>query len=232
MDDAECPGCRALAGVNRILAELSEHQAEASGELADDSVSRAIDWARSRDDGDDSPAKVLADAITSLRAQLAAKEAILRISERCVEERDEARTELAARPAPTAEKGQVNEEGEHCPNCPDQGWYVGGSPDDPEQIQCEFCYTVENSVFNRRDYKRRAEKAEAAEKGLREALDEALSLIGEIMSYDGFRAAFPPGIITRTEEFIAPFDAEGINAALLAHEAPKDESAEGEGLQK
>jgi hypothetical protein len=44
-----------------------------SAELTDDSVSRAIDWARSRDDGDDSPAKVLADAITSLRAQLTAE---------------------------------------------------------------------------------------------------------------------------------------------------------------
>jgi hypothetical protein len=36
----------------------------------------------------------------------------------------------------------------HCPNCPDQGWFVGGAIDDPEQEQCEYCYTVETSYFN------------------------------------------------------------------------------------
>jgi predicted RNA-binding protein with PUA-like domain len=59
------------------------------------------------------------------------------------------------------------EEYVHCPNCPDQGWYgvervvtryhydmdtddlepyydVGG-----EQVQCEFCWTIENSYFNK-----------------------------------------------------------------------------------
>jgi len=41
------------------------------------------------------------------------------------------------------------------PNCNNQGWYAvedgyGGW----EQAQCEFCYTVENSMFN---YKKRQE---------------------------------------------------------------------------
>lgn len=39
--------------------------------------------------------------------------------------------------------------GQHCPNCPDQGWYaIQNRNGDPEQEQCEFCYTVEDSVFN------------------------------------------------------------------------------------
>jgi hypothetical protein len=37
-----------------------------------------------------------------------------------------------------------------CPNCDNQGWFAWGPTDDPEQIQCEFCETVENSVFNRK----------------------------------------------------------------------------------
>jgi hypothetical protein len=37
----------------------------------------------------------------------------------------------------------------HCPNCPDQGWYiVADNSGEPEQVQCEWCYTVPNSVFN------------------------------------------------------------------------------------
>lgn len=41
-------------------------------------------------------------------------------------------------------------EPEHCPNCPDQGWYVvqDSWSGEPLQEQCEFCWTVENSVFN------------------------------------------------------------------------------------
>lgn len=42
-------------------------------------------------------------------------------------------------------------QGEPCPNCPDQGWYaVQVDEGEFEQVQCEFCYTVENSVFNLR----------------------------------------------------------------------------------
>jgi hypothetical protein len=57
----------------------------------------------------------------------------------------------------------------HCPNCPDQGWYAVRSKPKPiyhyssieddwvfdgyeescEQEQCEFCWTVENSYFNK-----------------------------------------------------------------------------------
>jgi len=44
---------------------------------------------------------------------------------------------------------QRRREGEHCPNCPDQGWFIGGQGDEPEQVQCEFCYTNTNSIFYR-----------------------------------------------------------------------------------
>ena len=47
----------------------------------------------------------------------------------------------------------------HCPNCPDQGWFaietggcdMNGENDTRcvEQVQCEFCCTTPNSVFNR-----------------------------------------------------------------------------------
>jgi hypothetical protein len=41
------------------------------------------------------------------------------------------------------------DKGDHCPNCPDQGWYiVADNSGEPEQVQCEWCYTVPNSVFN------------------------------------------------------------------------------------
>jgi hypothetical protein len=45
--------------------------------------------------------------------------------------------------------------GLNCPNCPDQGWFADGPTDDPEQIQCKFCETEENSIFN---IKRRIKK--------------------------------------------------------------------------
>lgn len=37
-----------------------------------------------------------------------------------------------------------------CPHCPDQGWYPDYHPNtgDPVQIQCEFCYTTPDSLFN------------------------------------------------------------------------------------
>jgi len=47
-------------------------------------------------------------------------------------------------------------EPESCPNCPDQGWYVvavmnhNTGEAEPEQEQCEFCYSNENSVFNQK----------------------------------------------------------------------------------
>ncbi len=39
---------------------------------------------------------------------------------------------------------------EHCPHCPDQGWYPRYNyyTGDPEQVQCEWCYTNPKSVFN------------------------------------------------------------------------------------
>ena len=46
---------------------------------------------------------------------------------------------------------------------------------------------------------------------VREALDTALSLIGEIMSYSTFSVAFHPDLVERAEEFIAPFDQHGID---------------------
>jgi hypothetical protein len=56
----------------------------------------------------------------------------------------------------------------HCPNCPDQGWFVGGATDDPEQEQCEYCYTVETSYFNIKEKVR--ELLEAAIRYARAAL--------------------------------------------------------------
>lgn len=37
-----------------------------------------------------------------------------------------------------------------CPNCQNQGWYVVANRNtgEPEQQQCEWCYTVKNSRFN------------------------------------------------------------------------------------
>lgn len=39
---------------------------------------------------------------------------------------------------------------QRCPNCPDQGWYAEADPrsGDPVQVQCEFCYTLPDSMFN------------------------------------------------------------------------------------
>jgi len=36
---------------------------------------------------------------------------------------------------------------EDCPNCNNEGRYRGGSYDDPEEVQCEFCWTNEKSIF-------------------------------------------------------------------------------------
>lgn len=38
----------------------------------------------------------------------------------------------------------------HCPHCPDQGWYESYNPlfGQPTVVQCAFCYTQEDSVFN------------------------------------------------------------------------------------
>jgi hypothetical protein len=39
---------------------------------------------------------------------------------------------------------------QRCPNCNDVGWYVvtNRSTGEAEQEQCEFCYTVPDSLFN------------------------------------------------------------------------------------
>ena len=37
---------------------------------------------------------------------------------------------------------------EHCPDCDDVGYYSAGQYYEPEQMQCEFCYTNSRSVFN------------------------------------------------------------------------------------
>jgi hypothetical protein len=37
-----------------------------------------------------------------------------------------------------------------CPNCLDVGWYMVADSDcEPTPVQCEFCYTEPDSVFNR-----------------------------------------------------------------------------------
>lgn len=44
-----------------------------------------------------------------------------------------------------------SEKGEHCPACPDQGWYVvADNRGEAQQEQCEFCYTNPRSIFNLR----------------------------------------------------------------------------------
>ena len=45
-------------------------------------------------------------------------------------------------------KDLINAIGEKCPNCDDEGYYAAGFISNPEQVQCEFCYTVKNSIFN------------------------------------------------------------------------------------
>lgn len=39
---------------------------------------------------------------------------------------------------------------QHCPHCPDQGWYPDNDPysGEPVQVQCEFCWTNPLSYFN------------------------------------------------------------------------------------
>lgn len=38
-----------------------------------------------------------------------------------------------------------------CRNCDDEGWYPMQVGDDEwEQVQCEFCYVVDDSIFNRK----------------------------------------------------------------------------------
>ena len=38
-------------------------------------------------------------------------------------------------------------EWEQCPNCPNVGYYAAGDPQNPEQIQCEWCETNWKSPF-------------------------------------------------------------------------------------
>jgi hypothetical protein len=42
--------------------------------------------------------------------------------------------------------------GENCPNCDNFGWYIdcnySSLPWEAEQVQCEFCWTNPNSVYN------------------------------------------------------------------------------------
>ena len=44
------------------------------------------------------------------------------------------------------------ESGEKCPDCDDVGWYAVNNcsslPWEAEQVQCEWCYTNPNSIFN------------------------------------------------------------------------------------
>ena len=41
---------------------------------------------------------------------------------------------------------------QHCPSCPDVGYYGVGDPYNGDFEQCEFCYTVEDSIFNAPNY--------------------------------------------------------------------------------
>ena len=42
------------------------------------------------------------------------------------------------------------DDAQRCPHCPDQGWYsdLDRHTGDPVQVQCEFCCTVPDSLFN------------------------------------------------------------------------------------
>lgn len=44
----------------------------------------------------------------------------------------------------------MTRKGLNCPYCGDIGWYADYNwyTGEPEQVQCEFCYTESNSVFN------------------------------------------------------------------------------------
>lgn len=57
-------------------------------------------------------------------------------------------TELQAHNRALVEALEARKEG--CPNCDNVGWYADPShhTGEPEQIQCEFCYTNPVSVFN------------------------------------------------------------------------------------
>ena len=60
-----------------------------------------------------------------------------------------------------------------CPNCPNQGWYAmpNHQTEEIEQVQCEFCNTEPNSVFNIAQggmYSRGADGAEHVNSHLKE----------------------------------------------------------------
>jgi len=43
----------------------------------------------------------------------------------------------------------MSKDPESCPDCPDQGWYgIFRGHGNDEQVQCEFCWSNPNSVFN------------------------------------------------------------------------------------
>lgn len=52
-------------------------------------------------------------------------------------------------------ENEIKETGEQCPNCDNVGWYMisnySSLPWEAEQVQCEFCYTNPNSIFNLMD---------------------------------------------------------------------------------
>ncbi len=55
-------------------------------------------------------------------------------------------------PATFVNGPHYNESGDQCPNCDNVGWYAVSNcsslPWEAEQVQCEWCYTNPNSVFN------------------------------------------------------------------------------------
>ena len=70
-------------------------------------------------------------------------------------------------------------ESKRCPNCDDVGYYaVGSNADGWEQVQCEFCYTVPDSVFN---IKCRLEIAESTVAQLRAELATASSAYSDLL---------------------------------------------------
>ena len=68
---------------------------------------------------------------------------------------------------------------QRCPNCPDRGWYVVANRNtgEPEQEQCEYCYTVPDSLFNVIQSTDGIEESESRRKELYRALSDLLEQI-------------------------------------------------------
>ena len=85
---------------------------------------------------------------------------------------------------------------QRCQCCPDQGWYERqNTRTGPEQEQCEFCYTVEDSRFNVLERVKeflRASRSETADiVNHAEVIGNVTAALLDLnVTYDGNRATF------------------------------------------